>query len=97
MILGNRIIYDQDGNILLQTGEIEGDVVPHKEITELNFVDLDYGAINIQTHRIIGINPQTKQPILEEVQPIITPEEQRIRNLEDALLLATDNEIGGIL
>lgn len=97
MILGNRIIYDQDGDILLQTGEMEGDVVPRKEITELNFIDLDYGAINIQTHRIVGINPQTKQLILEEVQPIITPEEQRIRNLEDALLLATDNEIGGIL
>lgn len=97
MELGNRIIYDQDGDIVFQTGERHGDLLPRKDIESLHVLDLVYGAINNQTHRLIRIDPQTKQAILEEVQPIITPEEQRIQELEDALLLATDNEMGGIL
>ncbi len=97
MQIGNRIVYDQDGDIVFQTGEREGVVVANKDITELHFVDLEYGAINHQTHRIIGINITTKQPILEDIEVIETEEQSRIRELEDALLLAADAEMGGIL
>ncbi|OAB26384.1 hypothetical protein PMSD_25880 [Paenibacillus macquariensis subsp. defensor] len=97
MQVGNRIIFDNDGEIVYQTGEMQGDVLQRKEITELNFIDLKYGAINVQTHRIIGVDTITKQPILEEIPQILTPEQQQIKDLEDALLLATDNELGGIL
>lgn len=97
MQVGNRIIFDQEGEIVYQTGEMQGDVLPRKEITILSFVDLEYGAINLNTHRIIGIDVLTKQPILEEIPQILTPEQQQIKDLEDALLLATDNELGGIL
>ncbi|OAB31744.1 hypothetical protein PMSD_18335 [Paenibacillus macquariensis subsp. defensor] len=97
MKVGNRIFFDNDGEIVYQTGEMQGDVLARKEITELNCIDLEYGAINVQTHRIIRINTITKQPILEEIPQILTPEQQQIKDLEDALLLATDNELGGIL
>lgn len=33
----NRIIYDQTGNIWLQTGEATGDIQEWSKITELNF------------------------------------------------------------
>ena len=97
MDLGNRVFYDQDGDILFQTWEISGDVLPRKEITELHFVDLEFGSINYQTHRLIGINPVTKQPILAEIPVVLTPEQQQIKDLEDALLLVADAETGGIL
>lgn len=97
MQIGNRIIYDQDGEILLQTGEMQGEVLPRKEITELHFIDLDYGAINFQTHRLVAIDPKTKQPILEEMSIQLTPEEQKIKELEDQLLLMADANTGGIL
>lgn len=97
MELGQRIIYDQDGEILYQTGEMQGDVLPRKEITSLHFIDLQYGEVNLSTHRITSIDPVSKRPILEELQKVDSPEQQRITELEDALLLSADNEIGGVL
>ncbi|PAQ15091.1 hypothetical protein CD798_08595 [Bacillaceae bacterium SAOS 7] len=76
MNIGNRIIYDQDGEVIAELGEMQGDVLPRKEITELNFIDLEYGAIDYQTHRMLKIDPVTKQPILEEIPARLT-EEQR--------------------
>ncbi|MBG0056696.1 hypothetical protein I4O06_19125, partial [Clostridioides difficile] len=59
---GNRIICDQTGKILLQTGEATGDILEHDEITELHFVDIPYGSIDYTRNRIIGINIETKEP-----------------------------------
>lgn len=97
MRIGDRILYDQDGQVLARMGEMQGDVLPRKEIINIHFIDLEYGEINSQTHRIVQIDIDTKKPILEEIPQILTPEQQRIRELEDALLLAADAEMGGIL
>ncbi|WP_405117850.1 hypothetical protein MHB43_20240 [Paenibacillus sp. FSL H8-0317] len=97
MQLGNRIIYNQDGYIVHQTGEVQGDVLPRAEITSLDFVDLDYGVIDFNKQRIVKIDPDTKQPILEDIDLALTPEEQRIKDLEDQLLLLADASTGGIL
>ncbi|MCW0742895.1 hypothetical protein REL00_012400 [Clostridioides difficile] len=93
---GNRIICDQTGKILLQTGEATGDILEHDEITELHFVDIPYGSIDYTRNRIIGINIETKEPILEEIPTFISDEEKRIQELENQLL--NENEkVGGIL
>ena len=42
----NRIIYDQAGKIWLQTGEATGDIQDFTTITELNFIDVEYGSID---------------------------------------------------
>ena len=42
----NRIIYDQTGKILFQTGEATGDVLEHDTITELHYIDVGYGNID---------------------------------------------------
>ncbi|MBH7150536.1 hypothetical protein NAX79_19405, partial [Clostridioides difficile] len=60
----NRIIYDQTGKILLQTGEATGDILEHDTITELHYIDVEYGSIDYTRNRIIGINIETKEPIL---------------------------------
>ncbi|HGS9489295.1 hypothetical protein AAAK65_13520 [Clostridioides difficile] len=94
---GNRIICDQTGKILLQTGEATGDILEHDEITELHFVDIPYGSIDYTRNRIIGINIETKEPILEEIPTFISDEEKRIQELENQLLIAENEKVGGIL
>ncbi|HBF2808541.1 TPA: hypothetical protein KN238_003214 [Clostridioides difficile] len=93
----NRIICDQTGKILLQTGEATGDVLEHDEITELHCIDVEYGSIDYTKNRITGINIKTKQPILEEIPVYITEEEKRIKELENQLLIAENEKVGGIL
>ena len=43
MQIGNRIIFDEKGNILLQMGEMEGDVEPRGQI---DYIDLEFGSID---------------------------------------------------
>ncbi|WP_077737525.1 hypothetical protein, partial [Clostridioides difficile] len=82
----NRIIYDQTGKMLLQTGEATGDVLEYDTITELHCIDIPYGSIDYTKNRIIGINIETKEPILEEIPTFISDEEKRIQELENQLL-----------
>ncbi|MFL8634438.1 hypothetical protein Q3157_17205 [Clostridioides difficile] len=93
----NRIICDQTGKILLQTGEATGDILEHDEITELHYIDIEYGSIDYAKNRIIGINVETKEPILEEIPVYLTEEEKRIQELENQILIAENEKVGGIL
>lgn len=97
MELGRRIIYDQDGEIIIDLGEMSGDVSPRKEITELSFIDLEFGSIDHLTHNLVKIDVITSQPILEEIQQVLSPDQQQIKDLEDQILLLTDELAGGIL
>ncbi|MER0279708.1 hypothetical protein ABRY18_05860 [Clostridioides difficile] len=94
---GNRIIYDQTGKILLQTGEATGDVLEHDTITELHCIDIPYGSIDYTKNRITGINIETKQPILEEIPIYLSEEEKRIQELENQILLNENEKVGGLL
>lgn len=96
MQIGNRITYDQDGEILFQTGEMQGDVLPRKNITELYHIDLEYGEIDYSKYRIIGVSTDTKEPILEEIIREKTQEEI-MQELENQILLLEDEKVGGIL
>ncbi|HBF5469485.1 TPA: hypothetical protein KOQ73_003902, partial [Clostridioides difficile] len=71
---GNRIIYNQDGKILLQTGEATGDILEHDTITELNFIDLEFGSIDYSKQYIESINPVTKEPVLKNIEIVLTNE-----------------------
>ncbi|MCC0680413.1 hypothetical protein IC218_09015 [Clostridioides sp. ES-S-0005-03] len=93
----NRIIYDQTGKILLQTGEATGDVLPHDTITELHGIDIPYGSIDYTRNRITGINIETKQPIIEEIPTYVSEEQKRIQELENQILIAENEKVGGIL
>ncbi len=96
MEIGNRIIFDQDGEIIAQSGEMQGDVLDRKEITKLDYIDLDYGQIDYFKYRILSINVETKQPILEEIIREKTQEEI-IEELESHILILEDEKVGGIL
>ena len=85
MQIGNRIIFDEKGNILLQMGEMEGDVEPRGQI---DYIDLEYGSINYSTHYIESINVETKEPILKEYpKQELTDEQMYIKELEEKLAI----------
>ncbi len=95
MNVPNRVIYDQTGRIIFETGESCGDVLPHDKITELNYIDVEYGSIDYTRNRIVGINIETKEPVLEEIPVYMSEAEKEKQEIENQLLLITDKEIGG--
>ncbi len=94
---GNRIIYDQSGKIWLQTGDATGNVLEHDIITELHYLDVEYGSIDYSKQYIESINPVTKELVLKDIPIYLSKEEKRIQELENQLLIAENEKVGGIL
>ncbi|SJT09733.1 Uncharacterised protein [Clostridioides difficile] len=89
----NRIIYDQVGNIWLQTGEATGDVLEHDTITELHYLDVEFGSIDYSKQYIESINPVTKEPVIKDIPVILTDEQKRLQALEKELsMLKEENK-----
>lgn len=85
MQIGNRIIFDEKGNILLQMGEMEGDVEPRGQI---DYIDLEFGSIDYTTHYIESIDVVTKKPIVKEYpKQELTDEQLYIQELEAKLAM----------
>lgn len=94
---GNRIIYDTTtGKVIHQTGEAAGDILPHDDWHGIAFIEISYGAIDYSKCYIQRID-EDGNPVIMTYDISETEEQLRIRELEDALLLQTDLENGGIL
>ena len=88
MQIGNRIIFDEKGNILFQMGEMEGYVEPRNEIEKLDYIDLEFGSIDYSTHYIESINVETKEPVVKEYpKQELTDEQLYIQELEAKLAM----------
>ena len=88
MRIGNRIIFDEKGNILFQMGEMEGHVEPRNEIEKLDYIDLEFGSIDYTTHYIESINVETKEPVVKEYPKAkLTDEQLYIQELEAKLAM----------
>ena len=88
MKIGNRIIFDEKGNILFQMGEMEGYVEPRNEIEKLDYIDLEFGSIDYTTHYIESINVETKEPVVKEYpKQELTNEQLYIQELEAKLAM----------
>ena len=86
--IGNRIIFDEKGNILFQMGEMEGYVEHRSKIKKLDYIDLEFGSINYTTHYIESINVETKEPIIKEYpKQELTDEQMYIKELEEKLAI----------
>lgn len=99
MQIGNRIYYNQNGKVLFQTGESNGDVFPHLENEEIKYIDLEYGNIilkDVQEYHI-----ENEIIIIDKYKEIQETTEEKLlkekQELENQLLLKEDKEIGGIL
>lgn len=82
---GNRIIYNQDGKIIFQTGEATGDVLEHDTITELHYLDVEFGSIDYSKQYIESINPITKELNIKDIEVVLTDEQKRLQALEKEL------------
>ncbi|MBP3930432.1 MAG: hypothetical protein J6D47_12825 [Peptostreptococcaceae bacterium] len=88
MQVGNRIIFDEKGNILFQMGEMEGCVNPRNEIEKIDYIDLEFGSIDYTTHYIESINVETKEPVIKEyLKTKLTDEQLYIQELEEKLAI----------
>lgn len=96
MKVGTRIIYEENTkNIVTVLHRMEGDVVERSN-ESLVIVDIPFDEFDPITHLIKGIDSDGKA-IIEAIPLQETEEQRKIRELEDTLLIQTDNEIGGIL
>ncbi|MBP3928832.1 MAG: hypothetical protein J6D47_04575 [Peptostreptococcaceae bacterium] len=86
--IGNRIIFDEKGNILFQMGEMEGYVEPRSKIKKLDYIDLEFGAIDYTTHYIESIDVENKKPVIKEYsKQELTDEQMYIKELEEKLAI----------
>ncbi len=94
---GNLVIYDLEGRVFSQTGEAEGDVLPHVYPVGIPYVEIPFGTMAIK--RLVGIDVSVSphQPIFKVIEVPKTPEQERIEELENQLLLMADAMEGGIL
>ncbi|RXI50205.1 hypothetical protein DP124_12100 [Clostridium tetani] len=95
---GSLIIYDNNGKIFLNTGDAEGDILPHTPPSGLPYIITEYGQLEGKI--VKGVNVETKELILENI-PKAETEEERLRRekqeLENQLLMKENETIGGIL
>ncbi|HGM1281774.1 hypothetical protein [Clostridioides difficile] len=89
------MFFDEEGEIIFYEGQSKGNVPERKNIKKIEYIDLPYDYIDYEKYRIIGMNIETKEPILEEIKVELTEEEKRIQELENQLLLSVNQEIGG--
>lgn len=94
--VGTRIIYEENSkNVVTVLHRMEGDVLERSD-EQLIYVDIPFDDFDPLTHLIKGIDSDGKA-IIEAIPVQETEEQRRIRELEDILLIQTDDEIGGIL
>lgn len=95
--VGRRIFFDEEGEIIFYEGQSKGNVPERKNIKKIEYIDLEYDYVDYNKYKIIGINIETKQPILEEIPIYMSEEEKRIQELENQLLIAENKKVGGLL
>ncbi|MCT4597473.1 MAG: hypothetical protein N4A50_06295 [Vallitalea sp.] len=85
---GSLIIYDMKGKIWFNSGDAQGDVLPHISPYGLPFVITEYGQLD--NKKVTGVNPVTKELITEEIKVKPTYED-----LENQLLLSENAKVEG--
>ncbi|NMS91968.1 hypothetical protein HGQ85_18805 [Clostridioides difficile] len=96
MKIGRRIIFDQDGEIIAIFGEMEGDIIPRKIITKLDYIDIPFKSIDDNCY-IEKIDVVNNVPIIKKIKIELTEEQQRMQELENQLLIAENEKVGGLL
>lgn len=97
---GSLIIYDNEGKIFMNTGDAEGDVLPHILPIGLPYILTEFGELKNKIVKGVDISVTPHKLILEYI-PILETEEERLQRekqeLENQLLLIENENVGGIL
>lgn len=78
---GNLVIYDLEGTIVYQTGEAEGNILPHEYPVGIPYMEIPFGTM--KTKRLIRIDTTVEphEPIFEDVEKITkTPLQTAVEN-----------------
>lgn len=78
---GSLIIYDHEGRIWANTGDAEGDILPHEYPVGLPYIETQFGEL--RGKRVLGVDVYTKTLITEDV-----PIEPTYEELQQQLLIA---------
>lgn len=95
---GTRVIYNHLGELVAIMHDVSSDThqITRPDASELFCIDLPYGEVGDDRY-VIGVDPKTKNVIYEYFDKPLSPMEQKVKELEDELLLQTEKEVGGIL
>ncbi|GMQ62352.1 hypothetical protein [Vallitalea maricola] len=85
---GNLIIYDSKGKIWYQSGEADGDILPHVYPVGIPYIEIPYGTITNKRIVSIDVSVTHHVPITEDIEVKPTYEE-----LENQLLLNENNNV----
>lgn len=80
---GNLVFYDLVGKIFSQTGEAEGDILPHEYPVGIPYIEIPFGTM--AQKRVISIDvtdPKSHKPIFETI-----PYTPTYEDLENELLI----------
>ena len=87
---GNLVIYDLEGTIFSQTGEAQGDVLPHEYPVGIPYIELPFGTLATKRLISIDVTKTPHEPIFEDVVIPKTEEQIRIEELENQVLLLSE-------
>ncbi|WP_039242561.1 hypothetical protein [Clostridium botulinum] len=76
---GSLIIYDNSGKIWINTGDAEGDILPHTLPTGLPYILTEFGELDGKI--VKGVDVETKELILEDIPKVETKEEKLNKEL----------------
>ena len=100
MQYGNLIVYDNDGVIWYQSGEMEGDLAPRTYPGGLNYIELPFGAMAGKRVVSVDVSGETHVPVFEDI-PVTETTDQKITALQNQLSLVQsaldDLILGGAL
>lgn len=74
---GNRIYYNQEGQILFQTYDIDGDVLPHLENEVIQYIDLPYGDKTLEN--ALEYHIENNKLVISKYREHIETEEEKLR------------------
>jgi len=83
---GNLVIYDLNGKVWMQTGEAEGDILPHEYPSGLPCIEIPFGTMATKKLINIDVSQEVHEPVFEDIIIPLTPDQQRIIDLENILL-----------
>ncbi|MEG0259614.1 MAG: hypothetical protein RR595_12085 [Lysinibacillus sp.] len=94
-VVSNRVFHNaKTGEVIFQTGEVFGSVHQRDPEEEVAWLDVEPGRVDYTSEYISAIDIETRDLVISKFPKT---DKQRIQELEDELLLQTENEIGGVL
>ena len=89
---GTLILYDNTGEIFFESGEAQGDILPHKYPIGIPYMEIPFGAMDGKRVLSIDVSTTPHTPITEDVAIPKTEEQKRTEELEALQNYALDLE-----